>query len=81
MEAGKENSYVEILYRCPVQTWCPGTVLPPEGSTWAPCPSTGTNLKRFSSVPAVFTFLQAVEKPTPNLSPISRYSIRFPSCL
>ena len=29
-------------------------------------------LNRFSSVPAVFTFFQAVQAPTPNLSPISR---------
>ena len=50
---------------------------------WAPCPGTGTSfrgntrepctyLNRFSSVPAVFTFSQAVEAPTPNLLPISR---------
>ena len=28
-------------------------------------------INRFSRVPAVFTFLQAVEAPTPDLSPIS----------
>ena len=42
------------------------------GSTRAPCPGTGANINRFSSVPAVFTFLQTVKERTPNLSPISQ---------
>ena len=60
---------------------CPGTGSDSRGSTRAPCSSTGNNLNRFSSVPSVFTFSQAVEARTPNLSPISRKLIRFPSCL
>ena len=39
----------------------------------------GTNLDRFSSVPGVFTFSQAVEAPTPNLFSISPQSTPFPS--
>ena len=51
---------------------CLGTGTSSRGSTRAPCPSTGTNLNRFSSALVVFTFSQAVEAPTSNLSPISR---------
>ena len=77
--------------------WCPSTnlgtvpgrvravatevVLGHRARARAPCPSTGTNMNRFSSVPAVFTFLQTVKERTPNLSPISQYPVRFPGCL
>ena len=40
---------------------CPGKGTSSRGSTRVPCPGTGTSLNRFSSVPAVFTFPQAVE--------------------
>ena len=42
---------------------------------------TGTNLNRFSSEPDVFIFSHAVEALTPDLSPISRLFLPFPSCL
>ena len=41
--------------------------LAPEVVLGGPCPGTVTNLNVFSSVPAVFTFSQAVEAPTANL--------------
>ena len=51
---------------------CPSTGTSPRGSTRAPYPSTGTSLNRFLSVPVVFTFLQAIDAPTTNMSSISR---------
>ena len=52
----------------PGQTWgraliwapCPGTGASSRGSAQAPYTGTGGNLNRFSSVPTVFTFSQAV---------------------
>ena len=52
--------------------WCPSTGTSSRGSTRAPYPSTGTSLNRFSSVPVVFTCLQAIDAPTTNMSSISR---------
>ena len=55
------------------QIWAPclGTGTSSRDSNRAPCPGMGTSLNRFSSVPAVFTFSQAAEVPTPNLLVIS----------